>query len=53
MPSHSPWPPLLALALAGVFVLLLLGHWIAAAVFAGVVPAPCSPPGTAGEPQEA
>jgi cytochrome c oxidase subunit I+III len=33
MPSHSPWPPLVALCLAGVFFALLLGHGIWAAVF--------------------
>jgi hypothetical protein len=33
MPSSSPWPPLLAAALSGVFVMLLLGHLVTAAVF--------------------
>jgi cytochrome c oxidase subunit 1/cytochrome c oxidase subunit I+III len=36
MPSHSPWPPLVALALAGVFTMLLLGHVLVAAAFAAV-----------------
>jgi len=35
MPSDSPWPPLLALTLALVFVFLLTGHWVTAVVFAG------------------
>jgi cytochrome c oxidase subunit I+III len=35
MPSHSPWPLLLAAALALVFVMLLTGHWTTALVFAG------------------
>jgi cytochrome c oxidase subunit I+III len=35
MPAASPWPPLLALALAAVVVMLLLGHWTTAVVFAG------------------
>jgi hypothetical protein len=31
MPPHSPWPPVAALTLAGVFAMLLLAHyWIAA-----------------------
>jgi cytochrome c oxidase subunit 1/cytochrome c oxidase subunit I+III len=34
MPSDSPWPPLLALALSLVFVFLLTGHWVTALVFA-------------------
>jgi cytochrome c oxidase subunit I+III len=33
MPSSSPWPPVLALALTGVFTMALLGQWIAAGVF--------------------
>jgi cytochrome c oxidase subunit 1/cytochrome c oxidase subunit I+III len=36
MPSSSPWPPLLALALALVFTMLLLGHWTTAIVFGGL-----------------
>jgi cytochrome c oxidase subunit I+III len=36
MPSDSPWPILFALALSGVFVLLLLGHVVIAAVFGGL-----------------
>ncbi len=37
MPSDSPWPILLAAALALVFVFLLTGHWTTALVFAGAV----------------
>jgi cytochrome c oxidase subunit 1/cytochrome c oxidase subunit I+III len=37
MPSTSPWPPLLAVALAGVFAMLLLHQVIAAAAFAAVL----------------
>ena len=33
MPSSSPWPPLVALALAGVFTMILLGVWLAAGFF--------------------
>jgi cytochrome c oxidase subunit I len=33
MPSSSPWPPVLALALTGVFTMALLGQWIAAGIF--------------------
>jgi cytochrome c oxidase subunit I+III len=30
MPSHSPWPPLTALALTGIFAMLVMAHyWIA------------------------
>jgi cytochrome c oxidase subunit I+III len=36
MPAHSAWPPLIAVALSGMFALLLLGHWIAATVFAAL-----------------
>ena len=39
MPSDSPWPPLLALALGLVFVFLLTGHWATAVVFAGAAAA--------------
>jgi cytochrome c oxidase subunit I+III len=39
MPSDSPWPILVALALAGVFAMLLTQHVIAALVFAGAVAA--------------
>ena len=35
MPADSPWPILLAAALALVFVFLLTGHWTTALVFAG------------------
>jgi len=37
MPSGSPWPPLLALALAGVFALVLLKQWLAAAIFIALI----------------
>jgi cytochrome c oxidase subunit 1/cytochrome c oxidase subunit I+III len=37
MPSDSPWPIMLAAALSGVFVMLLLGHWTTAVVFLVVV----------------
>jgi cytochrome c oxidase subunit I+III len=33
MPSHSSWPPLVALCLGGVFTMILLAQWIAAGVF--------------------
>jgi len=36
MPSESPWPLVLAMAIAGVFVLLLTGHWTTAVVFGGI-----------------
>jgi cytochrome c oxidase subunit 1/cytochrome c oxidase subunit I+III len=36
MPAHSAGPPLIAVALSGMFALLLLGHWIAATVFAAL-----------------
>ncbi|HEX4689115.1 MAG TPA: cytochrome c oxidase subunit I [Solirubrobacteraceae bacterium] len=36
MPSDSPWPILLAAAVAVVFVMLLLGHLTTAIVFAGL-----------------
>ncbi len=36
MPSNSPWPPLLALSLTGVFAFALLQLWIASAVFLGL-----------------
>src|SRR3954468_726224 len=36
MPSDSPWPILLAGALAGIFVMLLTGHVVTALVFAGL-----------------
>jgi cytochrome c oxidase subunit 1/cytochrome c oxidase subunit I+III len=35
MPSDSPWPVLLAVALSAVFVMLLTGHLTTAVVFAG------------------
>ncbi len=31
MPSHSAWPPLVALAMAAVFTMIILGRWVAAA----------------------
>ncbi len=37
MPSSSPWPPLLALALAGIFSMVLLKLWLGAAFFAVLV----------------
>ncbi|MGN6166563.1 MAG: cbb3-type cytochrome c oxidase subunit I, partial [Solirubrobacteraceae bacterium] len=37
MPSHSIWPPLSALALAGVFAMLLLQHYFIALGFAAVI----------------
>jgi cytochrome c oxidase subunit 1/cytochrome c oxidase subunit I+III len=36
MPSDSPWPILLAGGMAGIFVMLLTGHWTTALVFLGV-----------------
>ena len=36
MPATSAWPPVVALALAGLFVLLLLEQWLGAAVLAGL-----------------
>jgi cytochrome c oxidase subunit I+III len=33
MPSSSPWPPVLAIAISGMFTMVLLKQWIAAAVF--------------------
>jgi cytochrome c oxidase subunit I+III len=36
MPSDSPWPITLAAATAGIFAMLLLGHYVTAAVFAGI-----------------
>jgi cytochrome c oxidase subunit 1/cytochrome c oxidase subunit I+III len=37
MPSSSPWPPLLALAVAGIFAMVILKLWLAAAFFAVLV----------------
>jgi cytochrome c oxidase subunit 1/cytochrome c oxidase subunit I+III len=37
MPAHSIWPLVTAMALAGVFVMLLLGHYFIAAGFAAVI----------------
>ncbi len=39
MPSDSPWPILLAAGLAGIFVMLLLGHLTTALVFLGLAAA--------------
>jgi cytochrome c oxidase subunit 1/cytochrome c oxidase subunit I+III len=36
MPAESPWPVTFAVAMGLMFTFLLLGHWITAAVFAGV-----------------
>jgi hypothetical protein len=36
MPSDSALPITLALALSGIFVMLLLGHWTTALVFLGL-----------------
>jgi cytochrome c oxidase subunit I+III len=33
MPSHSPWPPVLALSMSGIFAFVLLQQWLAAAIF--------------------
>ena len=33
MPASSPWPPVLALAVSGIFAFVLLEQWIAAGVF--------------------
>jgi len=33
MPSNSPWPPILAIALAGVFAFILLKLWIVSGIF--------------------
>jgi cytochrome c oxidase subunit 1/cytochrome c oxidase subunit I+III len=33
MPSNSPWPPILALCLTGIFTFLILQVWIGAAIF--------------------
>jgi cytochrome c oxidase subunit I+III len=37
MPSSSPWPPLLALAMAGMFAMLLLRQWLTAIIFVGLI----------------
>ena len=37
MPSDSPWPIVLAVALSGVFVMLLIQHYMIAALFGGLV----------------
>jgi cytochrome c oxidase subunit 1/cytochrome c oxidase subunit I+III len=33
MPATSPWPPVLALAVSGIFAFILLEQWIAAGIF--------------------
>jgi hypothetical protein len=33
MPSSSPWPIVLAIAISGIFAFVLLKQWIAAAIF--------------------
>ena len=35
MPDDSPWPPLLALCVLGVFAMLLGSHYVIAGCFAG------------------
>jgi cytochrome c oxidase subunit 1/cytochrome c oxidase subunit I+III len=37
MPSHSAWPPLVALAMTGVFAMVLLQQWLAVAIFVAVL----------------
>jgi hypothetical protein len=37
MPSRSAWPPLVALAMAAVFAMVLLQQWLAAAIFVAVL----------------
>jgi cytochrome c oxidase subunit 1/cytochrome c oxidase subunit I+III len=37
MPSNSAWPPLVALAMTGVFAMVLLQQWFAAAIFVVVL----------------
>jgi cytochrome c oxidase subunit I+III len=37
MPSHSAWPPLLALAMSALFAMILLQQWLAAAIFTVVL----------------
>jgi cytochrome c oxidase subunit 1/cytochrome c oxidase subunit I+III len=37
MPSHSAWPPLVALAMTGVFAMIILEQWFAAAIFTAVL----------------
>jgi cytochrome c oxidase subunit 1/cytochrome c oxidase subunit I+III len=37
MPSDSPWPIVLAIALSGVFVMLLIEHYVIAALFGALV----------------
>jgi cytochrome c oxidase subunit I+III len=37
MPSHSGWPPLVALAMSGVFAMVLLQQWLGAAIFTAIL----------------
>ncbi|HET7589688.1 MAG TPA: cytochrome c oxidase subunit I [Solirubrobacterales bacterium] len=37
MPSNSAWPPLVALAMAGVFAMILLQQWVGAAILVAVL----------------
>ena len=37
MPSHSAWPPLVALAMAAVFTMVLLQQWLGAAIFTAIL----------------
>ena len=37
MPSKSPWPPLTALAISGVFAMVILQRWLTAAIFVVLV----------------
>ncbi len=52
MPSNSPWPPLTALAISGIFAFALLGQWLAAAVFVALTLAVLAA-WHGGEPQQA
>ncbi len=37
MPSDSPWPITMALVASGVFLFLILAHWVVAAIFLGLI----------------
>ncbi|HET9163444.1 MAG TPA: cytochrome c oxidase subunit I [Solirubrobacterales bacterium] len=37
MPSNSAWPPLVALAMTGVFAMVLLQQWVGAAIFVAIL----------------
>ena len=50
MPPESPWPIVLAVCITLVFVMLLAGHVLIAALFAGHGRRDASAPGTAGAP---